>query len=59
MVLHENGMARPQPPAREPAGTYPAPPYGTGTLYVKPGNWHGRWRVAGRKVNRKLGPPAA
>ena len=29
-------------------------PYGTGTLYVKAGNWYGRWRVAGRKVNRKI-----
>jgi integrase len=31
-------------------------PYGTGTLYVKAGNWYGRWRIAGRKVNRRLGP---
>jgi integrase len=31
-------------------------PYGTGTLYIKASNWYGRWRIAGRKVNRKLGP---
>jgi integrase len=31
-------------------------PYGTGTLHIKASNWYGRWRVAGRRVNRKLGP---
>ena len=31
-------------------------PYGAGTLYVKAGSWYGRWRIAGRRVNRRLGP---
>jgi hypothetical protein len=31
-------------------------PYGTGTLYVKAGQLVRRWRIAGRKVNRRLGP---
>ena len=36
--------------------------YGTGRLYVEAGAWYGRWRIDGRRVNRKLGPvrePAA
>jgi integrase len=30
--------------------------HGTGSLFVKHGNWYGQWRVAGRLVKRKLGP---
>jgi integrase len=30
--------------------------YGTGSLFVKAGNWHGRWRVGDRRRQRKLGP---
>jgi integrase len=29
--------------------------YGTGQLYQESGSWYGRWRVDGRRVNRKLG----
>jgi hypothetical protein len=29
--------------------------YGSGTLYQHAGNWYGRWRIDGRRVNRKLG----
>jgi integrase len=40
----------------QPNSPTPRRPYGAGTLYVKAGNWYGRWRVNGRQVNRKLGP---
>ncbi len=30
--------------------------YGTGSLFLKAGNWHGRWYVQGRQVQRKIGP---
>jgi integrase len=33
--------------------------YGTGSLFLKAGNWHGRWYVHGRKVQRKIGPARA
>src|SRR4051794_35737467 len=30
--------------------------YGTGSLYVKSGNWYGRWWMGGDRIKRKLGP---
>jgi integrase len=30
--------------------------HGTGSIYVKYGNYYGRWMLDGRKVNRPLGP---
>ena len=29
--------------------------HGTGSIYVKHGSYYGRWRIAGRRVNRRLG----
>lgn len=31
-------------------------PHGTGSMFVRHGNWYGQWRVGGRLAKRKLGP---
>jgi integrase len=41
---------------REPSATYTAPTLRHRHPLPKAGSWYGRWRVAGRKVTRKLGP---
>jgi hypothetical protein len=33
----------------------PKRPYGTGSIYVRAGNWYGRWWVGDQRVKRKLG----